>query len=135
MFEVGVTAQFEAAHQLHGDFGPATRLHGHTYRVEVAVRGLSLQADGTLCDIAALKQAVDAALAGLHYRNLDELEVFAGRNTTAEVVAQVLTEQIASSVGGAGLQSLSVRVWESPRAYASHEQDLSSSVPNGVEAT
>lgn len=124
MFEVGVTGQFEAAHQLRGDFGPATRLHGHTYRVEVAVRGESLKADGTLCDIAALQQAVDAALAGVHYRNLDELEVFAGRNTTAEVVAQALFEQIAPSMRGAGLHSLTVRVWESPAAYARLERDL-----------
>jgi 6-pyruvoyltetrahydropterin/6-carboxytetrahydropterin synthase len=124
MFEVGITGQFEAAHRLHGDFGPATRLHGHTYRVELAVRGPSLDSDGTLCDVTALQQALDAVLAGMHYRNLDELELFAGRNTTAEVVAQVLFEQIAPALSGAGLRSLAVRVWESPRAYAGHEGDL-----------
>jgi 6-pyruvoyltetrahydropterin/6-carboxytetrahydropterin synthase len=124
MFEVGVTGQFEAAHRLRGDFGPATRLHGHTYRVEVAVRGDSLRADGTLCDIAVLQQALDAALADLHYQNLDEVERLAGRNTTAEVVAQVLCEQIAPALSGAGLRTLAVRIWESPRAYASHERDL-----------
>ena len=51
MFEVGVVAQFEAAHRLHGDFGPATRTHGHTYRVEIGARGPSLRGDGTLFDI------------------------------------------------------------------------------------
>ena len=34
MYEVGVVAHFEAAHRLVGDFGPAQRMHGHTYRVE-----------------------------------------------------------------------------------------------------
>ncbi|NCC37436.1 MAG: 6-carboxytetrahydropterin synthase, partial [Chloroflexia bacterium] len=28
MFEIGVSARFEAAHRLVGDFGPATRMHG-----------------------------------------------------------------------------------------------------------
>ena len=39
MYEVYVAARFEAAHRLVGDFGPATRMHGHTYRMEVIVRG------------------------------------------------------------------------------------------------
>jgi 6-pyruvoyltetrahydropterin/6-carboxytetrahydropterin synthase len=38
MFEIGVSAQFEAAHRLVGDFGPATRMHGHTCRLEALVR-------------------------------------------------------------------------------------------------
>ncbi|MGI8551459.1 MAG: 6-pyruvoyl trahydropterin synthase family protein, partial [Dehalococcoidia bacterium] len=50
MFEVGIVTQFEAAHRLQGEFGPATRTHGHTYRVQITVRGASLRADGTLFD-------------------------------------------------------------------------------------
>jgi 6-pyruvoyltetrahydropterin/6-carboxytetrahydropterin synthase len=121
MFEVGIVAQFEAAHRLHGDFGPAARLHGHTYRVEVAVRGESLQEDGTLCDIILVQQAVERVLKTVDYRDLTELKLFEGRNTTAEVVAQVLFEQITPELKGKGLSSVSVRVWESPQAYAAYE--------------
>jgi 6-pyruvoyltetrahydropterin/6-carboxytetrahydropterin synthase len=124
MFEVGIVAQFEAAHRLHGDFGPAARLHGHTYRVEVAVRGESLQEDGTLCDIVVVRQAVDRMLKVVHYRDLTELELFEGRNTTAEVVAQVLFEQIVPDLKGKGLSSVSVQVWESPQAYAAYEGEI-----------
>jgi 6-pyruvoyltetrahydropterin/6-carboxytetrahydropterin synthase len=124
VYEVGIVAQFEAAHQLHGDFGPAARLHGHTYRVEVAVRGESLQEDGTLCDVIVVQQAVDRVLMTVHYRDLTELELFEGRNTTAEVVAQVLFEQMAPDLRGKGLSSMSVRVWESPQAYAACEGEI-----------
>ena len=124
MFEVGIVAQFEAAHRLRGDFGPAARLHGHTYRVEVAVRGESLQEDGTLCDITVVQQAVDRVLKTVHYRDLTELDLFEGRNTTAEAVAQVLFEQIAPDLKGKGLSSVSVRVWESPQAYAACEGEV-----------
>jgi 6-pyruvoyltetrahydropterin/6-carboxytetrahydropterin synthase len=124
MFEVGIVAQFEAAHRLQGDFGPAARLHGHTYRVEVAVRGEALQEDGTLCDITVVQEAVDRVLKTVHYRDLTELELFGGRNTTAETVAQVLFEQLAPDLKGKGLSSLSVRVWESPQAYAAHEGEI-----------
>lgn len=124
MFEIGIVAQFEAAHRLRGDFGPATRLHGHTYRTEVAVRGESLGADGTLCDAGALQGVVQEVVGSLHYRELDALSIFAERNTTVEVVAQTLWEAIAPRLKKQGLTSLLVRVWESPQVYASYEHDL-----------
>lgn len=124
MFEVGIVAQFEAAHRLRGDFGPGTRLHGHTYRVEVGVRGERMREDGTLCDITVVQHAVDGVLARMHYRDLTELDLFEGRNTTAEVVARTLFEQIAPELTGRGLSSLRVAVWESPRAYAAYEGEL-----------
>jgi 6-pyruvoyltetrahydropterin/6-carboxytetrahydropterin synthase len=124
MFEVGVVAQFEAAHRLRGEFGPATRRHGHTYRVEVAVRGPALGSDGTLCDIGKLQQAVQDVVSSLHYRDLDELDAFESRNSTAEVVAQHLFEQIAPRFTDQGLSALVARVWESPQAYASFEGAL-----------
>ena len=59
MYEIYVAARFEAAHRLVGDFGPATRLHGHTYRLDVVVRGERLREDGTLYDIGALCPGVE----------------------------------------------------------------------------
>jgi 6-pyruvoyltetrahydropterin/6-carboxytetrahydropterin synthase len=113
--------QFEAAHRLRGDFGPATRLHGHTYRVEVAARGYALRGDGTLCDVGLLQQVVQEAIGPLHYQVLDELALFAEVNTTAEVVAHQLFADIAPRLGGQGVATLVVRVWESPSVYASYE--------------
>lgn len=127
MFEVGVVAQFEAAHRLEGNFGPATRLHGHTYRVEVGVRGAHLRPDGTLCDIGLLQEAVQREVGDLHYRDLDEVAAFEGGNTTAEVVARYLFDRIELHLARLGLESMSVRVWESPGAYAAYEDSLRSS--------
>jgi 6-pyruvoyltetrahydropterin/6-carboxytetrahydropterin synthase len=118
MFSVGVVSQFEAAHRLQGDFGPATRMHGHTYRVEVSVAGEQLRDDGTLWDIGALRAMLDNLVALLNYRDLDEVEGFKGRNTTAETVAGFFFEGLHRDLIGQGLRDLSVRVWESPQAYA-----------------
>lgn len=118
MYEVGVTAQFEAAHRLIGAFGPATRMHGHTYRLEAAVRGPELRADGTLFDITALQGAVQALVAELHYRDLGEVAGLAEVNTTAENVAAFCWRRLAEQLEGRGLVSLAVRVWENPGAYA-----------------
>jgi 6-pyruvoyltetrahydropterin/6-carboxytetrahydropterin synthase len=124
MYEIGVVAQFEAAHRLRGDFGPATRLHGHTYRLDVVTRGEYLRADGTLYDLAQLQTTVDAIIADLHYHDLDEVPELAERNTTAEAVADYCWERIAPSLHGHGLQSLLVRVWENPYGYAARDDQL-----------
>jgi 6-pyruvoyltetrahydropterin/6-carboxytetrahydropterin synthase len=124
MYEIGVVAQFEAAHRLVGDFGPATRLHGHTYRLEVIARGERLRADGTLYDIGRLREAVDALAASLHYRELSDVPGLAGQNTTAEAVARYCWEALVGPLRGQGLVSLLVRVWESPQAYAARDDAL-----------
>jgi 6-pyruvoyltetrahydropterin/6-carboxytetrahydropterin synthase len=121
MYEVYVAARFEAAHRLIGDFGPATRTHGHTYRMEVILRGENLKEDGTLFDIGELRGAVDGLAASLHYRDLDEVPGLSDANTTAENVASFCWEQLAPGLRGHGLDSLAVCIWESPEVYAARE--------------
>ncbi len=124
MYEVFVAARFEAAHRLVGDFGPATGTHGHTYRMEAIVRGEGLRGDETLCDIGELRPAVEGLAASLHYRDLAEVPDLAGVNTTAEAVARHCWEKLAPSLRGRGLDSLTVRIWESPDVYAAREDPL-----------
>ena len=131
MFEAGVVAQFEAAHQLRGEFGPAARLHGHTYRVEAAVRGTSLRPDGTLMDISVLQAAVDGAVSDLNYQDLDSVDVFGGQNTTAEAVAHHLFGAVEPHLRGQAVERLSVRVWESPVAFAGYEGPVKSQTGSG----
>ena len=124
MYELYVATQFEAAHRLVGDFGPATRTHGHTYRMEVILRGDHLADDGTLYDIGELRPALDDVAASLHYRDLNEVPDLAGVNTTAEAVASYCWEKLAPPLHGRNLDSLTVRIWESPQVYAAREDGL-----------
>lgn len=124
MYEIGITAQFEAAHHLIGDFGPAVRTHGHTYRLDVVVRGERLGEGEVLYDIGKLQPAVQELAASMHYRDLNELPEFARRNPTAESVADYCWEQLAPSLQGQGLSSLAVRVWESAQVYAGRDEPL-----------
>ena len=124
MYEVYVAAGFEAAHRLVGDFGPASRMHGHTYRMEAVLRGRRLQDDGTLYDIGELRQAVDGLAASLDYRDLNEVPALADANTTAEAVADYCWKRLAEPLRDRGLDSLLVRIWESPDVYAAREDAL-----------
>jgi 6-pyruvoyltetrahydropterin/6-carboxytetrahydropterin synthase len=124
MYEVGVVDSFEAAHRLDGDFGPATRQHGHTYRVEVAVRGASLGSDGTLYDVGRLRAAVRAEMETLHYQDLNQVPGFAKKNSTAEEVANYLLERLRQPLADPGIEAIAVRVWESPEVFAGREDRL-----------
>lgn len=133
MFELMVSDHVMIAHSFKGElFGPAQRLHGATYAVEVSFLTERLDAHGLVVDIGAAQQALAAALAPLAYRNLDELPQFAGVNTTTEVVAQYLAQSLAQAVRDGALgtsapervQRLAVTLCESPTARARYEQAL-----------
>jgi 6-pyruvoyltetrahydropterin/6-carboxytetrahydropterin synthase len=123
-FSVGVVAQFTARHHLVGDFGPSSSPHEHDYRVDVGASGNTLHDDGTLFDITRLQDALNAAVADLQGRNLNDLAQLAQPNPTAEVVARYLFERVAGRLGGQGLSQLEARVWESPTAYATYSGEL-----------
>ncbi len=121
-FEIGITAEFESAHSLTGDFGPATRLHGHTYKVEVRVEARDIDSTGTFYDIGRLRAELSSVLQPLHYRNLNEVSEFTGTNTTAEVVARYILKEMADVVRASGVDGLKVTVWESSSAFASYRE-------------
>lgn len=121
-FEIGITAEFESAHSLAGDFGPATRLHGHTYKVEVRAEAPDIDSTGTFYDIGSLRAQVDSVLEPLHYRNLNEVPALADTNTTAETLAQYIFNKMAPVVRAAGVDGLKVTVWESSSSFASYRE-------------
>ncbi|MGH3348441.1 MAG: 6-pyruvoyl trahydropterin synthase family protein [Nocardioides sp.] len=118
------------AHSLKGDvFGPAQAMHGATYVVDATFFGATLDEDEILVDIGRAAGALRAVVADLGYRNLDDDERFAGRNTTTEVLAQHVADRLAEQVGeaelGAGhVSRLSVTLHESHVARASYERGV-----------
>ena len=124
MFEIGITDEFEAAHSLNGDFGAATRLHGHTYKVEVRVEARDVGITGTFYDIGRLRSELRSVLETLHYRHLNDVADLTEMNTTAEVVARYIFKNLAAGVQAAGVESLKVTVWESSSCFASYRESF-----------
>jgi 6-pyruvoyltetrahydropterin/6-carboxytetrahydropterin synthase len=92
--------------------------------MEVIVRGERLKDDGTLYDVGRLRKAVEELAASLHYRDLNDVPDLAGVNTTAEAVARYCWDRLALRLRGQGLDSLTVRIWESPQVYGAREDPL-----------
>jgi len=121
------------AHSFRGElFGPAQRLHGATYVVDVEFRRKSLDPNGVVVDIGRAGDALRAVLSELNYRNLDEDPAFSGENTTTEWLARLLFERVAARIargelgsGSEGLESMRVTLHESHVAWASYDAPLS----------
>ena len=132
MFSVTVRDHMMIAHSLRGEvFGPAQRLHGATFVVDATFRRAGLDADGIVVDIGLAAEALHAVVAALGYRNLDDEAVFAGANTTTEMLAQVIADRLADRAragdlgdGARELDGLVVTLRESHVAWASYERPL-----------
>ncbi len=132
MYTVCVRDHLMIAHSFRGEvFGPAQRLHGATYVVDLELRRPQLDADGLVVDIGLASTALSEILGEFNYRNLDEMDAFSGKNTTTELLARVVFDRMAQRIAAGGLgdtarglTALRVTFHESHVAWASYEGKL-----------
>jgi 6-pyruvoyltetrahydropterin/6-carboxytetrahydropterin synthase len=132
MFTVGVRDHVMIAHSFTGElFGPAQRLHGATYVVDVEMRRSDLDPSGVVVDIGRACDTLKKILGVINFRNLDDVPEFAGKNTTTEFVARWILEQMAAAAaaghlgpGSTELSSMKVTLPASHAAWASYEREL-----------
>lgn len=129
---------FEACHHLPGHRGKCQRLHGHSYRLEISLRGPIKQApgasdDGMVMDFDDLKRIVNSTIleelsdslprdhnarpiqaGGMDHNDLNDLT---GIRTTAEnLVHWIWDALVAGGVPDALLYR--IRLWETDKGYA-----------------
>jgi 6-pyruvoyltetrahydropterin/6-carboxytetrahydropterin synthase len=129
MYTVTVRDHMMIAHSFRGEvFGPAQKLHGATFVIDVELRRAELDADGIVVDIGRAGDELRKIVADLSYRNLDDEPAFAGRNTTTEFLARVVFDRLAAAIrrGALGdtaraIESARVTLHESHVASASFE--------------
>lgn len=125
MFAVTVRDHVMIAHSFRGEvFGPAQRLHGATYVIDATFRGPALGPDGILIDIGRAAEELKRVLAALDYRNLDDVEEFAGINTSTEAIARWVADQLAPRFAGEAVTELEVTLHESHIAWAGYTRSL-----------
>ena len=129
MFEIQKSVTFSAAHSLRDYVGPCARNHGHNYRVEVVVRGKSLDPQEMLIDFDVLDRLLAPVVARVDHQNLNEIPPFDTLNPTAEAIAAWFYRELALPVKettqGRGFLA-AIRLWETPDACV-----LYSEAPDG----
>ena len=124
MFSICVRDHVMIAHSFRGEvFGPAQRLHGATYVVDAMFARDALDADGIVAELREV-------LSEFAYRNLDEMDAFAGRNSTTEVLAHTVFERLAARLrrgelgeSARAVSRLTITLHESHVAWAAYEGD------------
>ena len=125
MYELTISEEFEAAHRLPEYDGKCCRLHGHNWRVEVAVRGKELDASGLLMDFKVLKAHVGEVLSTLDHYDLNELDAFVSLPPSAEHIARYVYDMLAAKPAfGDRVRVYAVKVWESPRSCAAYMPEV-----------
>ena len=132
MYTVCVRDHMMIAHSFSGAvFGPAQRLHGATYVVDVEFRRPELDEHGIVVDIGLAGTVLHDTLAAMNYRNLDDESGFAGRNTTTEFLARTVFERMSQAIrdgrlgpSATAVSALRVTLHESHLAWAAFEGEL-----------
>lgn len=122
VYEIRAEASFSAAHRLRGYEGECEHLHGHNYRVRIALRCKELNPLGMAMDFKEVKGIAESVVSGLDHRYLNEVAPFDSVNPTAEQIA----EHIAGALGDKlpdGVWVHEVTCWESDRCSAAYLPD------------
>ncbi|MCZ8512119.1 6-carboxytetrahydropterin synthase QueD [Paenibacillus filicis] len=111
---------FDSAHHLHCYEGKCKNLHGHTYKVQVIMRG-KVDERGISIDFGDIKRIAKARIIDkLDHRYLNE--VLPPMNTTAENMVVWMYEQLREGLLEEQLfpqiRVEEVRLWETPTSYA-----------------
>ncbi len=93
MYEVTVEAGFSSGHYLRNYRGKCENPHGHNYKVEVTLRGESLDQTGLLLDFKDLKQVMRPVIERLDHQMINDLEPFTELNPSAENLARYFYDE------------------------------------------
>jgi len=125
MFEISVEQTFAAAHALRGYKGKCENVHGHNYRVRVALEGAELNSIGLLVDFVEVKRLLQDSIEYLDHRFVNDLPPFDAINPTAENMAKYFYEQMQAGLDGGSsdvpARIKEVQVWETDTSVASYK--------------
>lgn len=132
MYSVEVRDHVMIAHSIPGEvFGPAQKLHGATYVIDVCFMRPELDEHDIVVDIGLATDTVKQILSSINYGNLDEHPDFRGRRSTTEAVARWVFVRVKEAIragrlgpSASGLTRLKVMLHESHTARAGYESDL-----------
>jgi 6-pyruvoyltetrahydropterin/6-carboxytetrahydropterin synthase len=123
-YQVGSSVTVRALHQLPVE-GPEGELHPHDYRIDVVVGRRELDEHGMVCDLDALRAALQAIAARIDGKDLEEIRPPEAESVTVEVLARWAHEHLVPALRQAGGDTLAVRVWETEADFGGYAGPVS----------
>ncbi len=121
MFTVFKDYTFAAAHFIRGHTGGCQNLHGHNYRVRVHASASQLDGLGMVVDFADLKAVLHAVLDRFDHRVINDIPPFTERNTTAELLAEFVYQEVSRRLDDERVRVSRVEIWETETSCATFE--------------
>lgn len=104
---------FDAAHHLNDYVGPCSRIHGHTYKLEVTIAGPVVP--DMVMDFFDVKQLVEEKIISqIDHQYLNEVVPF---NPTVENMALWIADTL-EPLFASPVKLQKIRLWENQSAYA-----------------
>lgn len=121
VFRITVERSFTASHQLTLPDGTMEPLHSHEWLMRADVSAEKLDSMGLVLDFKKLSAILDEAASGFVGKRLEDLAVFAGRNASAENIAEFIYRQAQPKLD-ARVRLDSVAVMETPGCWARYSE-------------
>jgi len=116
MYRLRIESEFDAAHKLVGYKGKCSRLHGHTWKVEVFVVGEKLDDIGILVDFNTLKEKLGEITDKLDHSFLNDFKEIG--NPTSENISRYVFQNLKGLPKTVKLEK--ARVWENPKSWCEY---------------
>jgi 6-pyruvoyltetrahydropterin/6-carboxytetrahydropterin synthase len=123
MYQIAVEMDFDAAHSLRGYKGKCESLHGHRFKVVVAVKGNKLDDIGLAYDFTLLKKHLSEILDKYDHTNLNDVPPFNRINPSSENIAATVFDELKEKLAGAPVIIDNIEVWESPQSRVTYRPD------------
>ena len=125
MFEVKVEKSFSAAHHLLNYQGECENQHGHNWKVEVYVKGETLDKSNILVDFKVLKKELDEILNYLDHKDINTLPEFENESPSSEFMAKFIFEKMKELLQNQYKNAIisKVAVWETPTSRAMYFEE------------
>lgn len=112
--KLGIKLEFSAAHALPGYRGACSKIHGHTYTLELEVEGPLNPETNFVIDYLELKRIAAEIISQLDHCYLNQLVDF----PSCERVAQLIWRKLSAQLEKPGYPKLSrLRLWEGPDCW------------------
>ncbi len=119
MFEVRVETNFSSAHHLLNYKGKCENIHGHNWKVEVTLKGNTLDTSGILVDFKVLKKKVNEIIDYLDHKDINEIAEFKGISPSSENIAKYIYFKVKEEFNNV----FKVSVYETPTSCATYYEE------------
>ena len=123
-WRLAVRSEFSAAHALRHYQGKCEHLHGHNFFVEAIVQGNELLDDTEfLVDFSHIKTHLNAVLATLDHRDLNQTPPFDSINPSSENISRHIYKALSPLTAQHGVRLHSVTVGENAAQSATYFEE------------